>query len=52
MEDDHLYYLGINRSQAAPFSDIKYVAMGGSNDRMEQFAFKIAERIGIPKEEV
>ena len=52
IENDNLYHLGLTQADAHEFKDIKYVAMGGSADRMEKFAYSIAERIGVAKDDI
>ncbi|MDH5533010.1 MAG: uridine phosphorylase [Candidatus Pacebacteria bacterium] len=49
LEVDYLYHLGLDTSMDLPsmFGDVKYVCMGGSPERAEQFAIKAAERLGI-----
>jgi len=42
MEDDYLYHLSLSKKDADMFKDIKYVVVGGSNDRMTAFASIVA----------
>ena len=34
MEDDYLYHLSLSKKDAEMFSGVRYVIIGGSNDRM------------------
>jgi len=43
MEEDYLYHLGLTKGDASSFSDIKYLVIGGTNDRMTKFA----EQMGV-----
>ena len=52
IDDDHMHHLGVTKQASSSCTFIRYVAMGGSNDRMEQFAYKVAEKLGLPKDEV
>lgn len=47
MERDYLYHLGLTKMDAKYFSDIKYLVIGGTNDRMTKFAFMIAAELGL-----
>ena len=38
MDTDFLYHLGLTKEDAQSFSEIKYVCIGGTNDRMTHFA--------------
>jgi uridine phosphorylase len=38
MDSDFLYHLGLTKEDAKTFSDIKYLCIGGTNDRMTHFA--------------
>ena len=38
MDADFLYHLGLTKEDASSFSAIKYVCIGGTNDRMTHFA--------------
>jgi len=42
MTDDCLYHLGLVKENASKFSDVKYVCIGGTNDRMTKFAYQVA----------
>jgi uridine phosphorylase len=44
MDSDFLYHLGLTKEDASTFSEIKYVCIGGTNDRMTQFAESCAEK--------
>ena len=46
METDFLYHLGLTKDDAESFSDVKYVVIGGLNDRMTNFAHKCGEKFG------
>ena len=46
MDADFLYHLGLTKDDALAFSDIKYVCIGGTNDRMTQFANSCAQQFG------
>lgn len=46
MEDDYLYHLSLSKKDADMFKQIKYVIIGGSNDRMTAFAKIVAESLG------
>ena len=50
LDTDFLYHLGLNTNMdlKAVFGDVQYVCMGGSADRAENFANKIAEQLDIP----
>jgi uridine phosphorylase len=43
---DFLYHLGLTKEDASNFSEIKYVCIGGTNDRMTQFANSCGEKFG------
>lgn len=47
MNDDYLYHLSLSKNDADMFSDIKYVIVGGSNDRMTNFAHQVAQSFGF-----
>jgi hypothetical protein len=38
MEQDFLYHLGLTKENAKTFKKVKYVCIGGTNDRMSNFA--------------
>lgn len=42
MESDYLYHLGLTKLDATEFSDVKYLVVGGTNDRMTKFAKQMA----------
>jgi len=50
LDTDFLYHLGLNTSMdlKTAFGDVKYVCMGGSPDRAEDFADKVAKQLNIP----
>lgn len=50
LDVDFLYHFGLNSSMdlQSAFGDVKYVCMGGSADRAETFANKVAEELKIP----
>jgi len=50
LDTDYLYHLGLDTSMdlKSVFKDVKYVCMGGSADRSENFAEKVAEQLNIP----
>jgi hypothetical protein len=43
MEDDYLYHLSLSKKDAEMFKHIKYVVIGGSNERMTAFAGIVAQ---------
>ena len=43
MEDDYLYHLSLSKKDAEMFKNIKYVVIGGSNERMTAFAGIVAQ---------
>lgn len=45
MEYDFLYHLGLTKENADTFKDIKYVCIGGTNDRMTNFANRVGEKL-------
>jgi uridine phosphorylase len=47
MEDDYLYHLSLTKKDAEMFGHVKYVVIGGSNDRMTAFAAVVAEQLGL-----
>jgi uridine phosphorylase len=47
MEDDYLYHLSLSKKDAEMFSGVRYVVIGGSNDRMTAFAAIVAEQLGL-----
>jgi uridine phosphorylase len=48
MEQDYLYHLGLTKHDAKDFKGIKYVCIGGTNDRMSNFAKTIGDKFGYP----
>ena len=47
MEHDFMYHLGLEKARASHFSCIKFVCIGGTNDRMTKFAHQIASDLGL-----
>ncbi len=49
LDVDFLYHLGFDTSMnlKSMFGDVKYVCMGGSPDRAEYFASKVAKSLGV-----
>lgn len=47
MDEDFLYHLGLTKLDATKFKDIKYVCIGGTNDRMTNFAQTIGKKFGF-----
>jgi uridine phosphorylase len=52
MEDDCLYHLGLNKENAVDYSNVKYVCIGGTNDRMTKFAYQVAKTLDLPASDV
>ena len=54
LDTDYLYHLGLNSEMDLEemFGDTKFVCMGGSADRSEHFAKKIATEFGVDEEDV
>jgi len=52
METDCLYHLGLDKENAANFSQVKYVCIGGTNDRMTKFAHQVAKTLELPSSDV
>lgn len=52
MASDYLYHLALSKEDAADFRDVKFVCIGGSNDRMKKFSFQLADTLGLDKSEV
>lgn len=48
MQQDFLYHLGLTKEDASKFKDVKYVCIGGTNDRMTNFAKKLGDKFGFP----
>jgi len=42
IQNDYLYHLSLSKKDAFNFSEIKFVCIGGSNDRMKTFAHQLA----------
>lgn len=45
MEFDFLYHLGLTKENSETFKEIKYVCIGGTNDRMTNFANRVGEKL-------
>lgn len=52
MDSDCLYHLGLCKENAEDFSQVKYVCIGGTNDRMVKFAKQVAKTLELPESEV
>lgn len=52
MESDYLYHLGLTKVDASDFSDVKYLVVGGTNDRMTKFANALAAQLGVEVQSV
>lgn len=52
MENDYLYHLGLGKENALDFSHVKYVCIGGTNDRMTKFAEQVAKTLDLPASDV
>ena len=52
MSEDYLYHLGLTKENAKSFKDIKYVCIGGTNDRMSNFAKKVGDKFGLKVQNV
>ena len=48
METDCLYHIGLVKEDAIDFSQVKYVCIGGTNDRMNKFANQVAKTLKMP----
>jgi uridine phosphorylase len=46
MDDDYLYHLGLCKADAINFKTIRYVCIGGTNDRMKNFAELCGTKFG------
>jgi uridine phosphorylase len=46
MDQDFLYHLGLTKENAKAFSTVKYVCIGGTNDRMSNFAEAVGSKFG------
>lgn len=47
MEADYLYHLGLTKIDATTFSDVKFLVVGGTNDRMAIFAKQMAGHLDV-----
>jgi uridine phosphorylase len=47
MDEDYLYHLGLSKANAPCFKNIKYVCIGGTNDRMTNFAELCGKKFGF-----
>lgn len=52
MDTDFLYHLGLTKEDALEFSDVEYVCIGGTNDRMTDFAQKVGEKFNENVEKI
>lgn len=52
MDSDYLYHLALSKADATNFCDVRFVCIGGSNDRMQSFAYALAETLGLPASQV
>jgi uridine phosphorylase len=52
MDSDYLYHLGLSKTDSEDFSHVKFVCIGGTNDRMTKFANQVAKTIGLPASDV
>ena len=52
METDFLYHLGLTRDDAQSFSDVKYVCIGGLDERMTNFAKSFGKKFGEKVESI
>jgi uridine phosphorylase len=53
MADDCLYHLGLSKeTDASKFADVKYVCIGGTNDRMTKFAYQVAKTLNMKSSDV
>jgi uridine phosphorylase len=53
MEDDCLYHLGLSKEiDSSKFTDVKYVCIGGTNDRMTKFAYQVAKTLNLQVSDV
>ena len=52
MENDYLYHLGLGKENATDYSNVKYVCIGGTNDRMSKFAEQVAKTLELPASDV
>jgi len=47
MDSDYLYHLSLSRADAQHFRDIRFVCLGGTNERMKSFAYALADKMGL-----
>merc|ERR1712086_177199 len=47
MDSDYLYHLSLSRADAQQFRDIRFVCLGGTNERMKSFAYALADKMGL-----
>ena len=52
METDYLYHIGLSKENAPDFSKVKFVCIGGTNDRMLKFAKQVVKTLGLPDNSV
>lgn len=52
MDSDCLYHLGLGKENAEDYSHVKYVCIGGTNDRMTKFAHQVAKTLELPASDV
>mgnify|MGYP006114097413 CR=1 FL=1 len=52
MDSDYLYHLGLSKTDSEDFSHVKFVCIGGTNDRMTKFANQVAKTIGLSASDV
>lgn len=52
MATDYLYHLALSKEDSQNFRDVKFVCIGGSNDRMKKFSYQLAETLGINESKV
>lgn len=52
MSSDYLYHLALSKEDSENFRDVKFVCIGGSNDRMQKFAYTMADNLGLPESAV
>lgn len=52
MDSDFLYHLGLSKLDSTRFKDIKFVCLGGSNDRMTKFAYLLGAKLEINQKDV
>merc|ERR1712166_1299976 len=47
MDSDYLYHLSLSRADAQQFRDVRFVCLGGTNERMKSFAYALADKMGL-----